>query len=398
MSSPPEDEPINDESIGEEQSAAGIFEDITVIDDEGNLFGRLNVIDALAIFLVFAVVVAGIAVVGVLPSGGEPETQYATVDLGTQPDYIIDRLSAGDVMATDGQNITVTDTYATPAIGESNSTTLHARVELEGVRQENQFGDPQFVFGGEPIRPGDELTLESTEYIVDGELTTIEPDGTELAVETTAVLTEATVPALTADAITEGDTFRVGPYTLATIQHVQPYPIGDDRYRVQLGVDLKTLQTDSRPQFAGQPVTLGSDIPLRFDTYALTGTVIERGTTTPRGETDSTTTILKLENIDPDVADGLAVNMTETERGETLATVQAVSTQPAEVVLESEDGNIYGRDHPVNKDVRLRVELRTRQTASGIRFHGTSLREGDRVRLNLEDIAVSGTVTRLNSS
>ena len=393
-----EDDPINDEPVADDQLADGLFEDISVIDDEGNLFGRINVIDALAILLVFAVVVAGIAVVGVGFSGGEPETRYATVDLGTQPDYIIDRLSAGDVMAIDGQNITVTDTYATPTAGASSNTTLYARVELEGVRQEGQFGDPQFVFGGEPIRPGDQLTLESTDYIVDGELTTVEPEGTELAVETTAVLTETTVPALTADAITEGDTFRVGTYTLATIRHVQPYPIGDDRYRVQVGVDLKTLQIDSRPEFAGQPVTLSSNIPMRFDTYALTGNVIERGTTTPRGETDSTTAILKLENIDPDVADGLAANMTETERGETLATVQAVSTQPAEVVLESEDGNIYGRDHPVNKDVRLRVELRTRQTASGIRFHGTSLREGERVRLNLEDIAVSGTVTRLNSS
>jgi len=392
-----EDDPINDEPVADDQLADGLFEDISVIDDEGNLFGRINVIDALAILLVFAVVVAGIAVVGVGFSGGEPETRYATVDLGTQPDYIIDRLSAGDVMAIDGQNITVTDTYATPTAGASSNTTLYARVELEGVRQEGQFGDPQFVFGGEPIRPGDQLTLESTDYIVDGELTTVEPEGTELAVETTAVLTETTVPALTADAITEGDTFRVGTYTLATIRHVQPYPIGDDRYRVQVGVDLKTLQIDSRPEFAGQPVTLSSNIPMRFDTYALTGNVIERGTTTPRGETDSTTAILKLENIDPDVADGLTANMTETERGETLATIQAVSSQPADIVLESEDGNIYGRSHPKNRDVRLRVELQTVQTESGTRFHGTSLREGDSVRLDLGDIAVSGTVTRLNS-
>lgn len=375
-----------------------------LIDDEGNLFGVVNVIDALAVLLVLAVIVAGISVVGIL-GGGEPDTRYATVDLGTQPDYVIDSVSAGDIMAINGQNLTVTDTYATPTDTDeedtedvNGDTTLHVRVELEGERVENEFGEPRFEFGGGPLRTGDEISLESDDYVVDGQLTSIDQENPELDVETTSVLLESTVSAAVADEITEGDTFETGPYTMATVQDVQPYPIADNQYRVQVGVDLETMQAGSTPRFSNQPVTVGSALSMTLDSYSLDGEILSRGTTTPVGEAGSTTAELKLENVDADVAAGLSEGMTETERGETLATVQAVDSQPAEVVLESEDGNIFLREHPTNKDVRLTVQLQTLETDSGIRFHGESLREGDQIRLDFGQTAVEGSVTRLNTA
>ncbi len=115
---------------------------MSLIDEDGNLFGVVNVVDALAIVLLVAVVVAGVAVV----SGGEmgvdvvaalagtlllvvvvagvavvsgdattAETRYATVELGEQPAYVVDRLEAGDVATLeDGDVATVTDVHVPP--------------------------------------------------------------------------------------------------------------------------------------------------------------------------------------------------------------------------------------------------------------------------------------------
>ena len=76
-------------------------------------------------------------------------------------------------------------------------------------------------------------------------------------------------------------------------------------------------------------------------------------------------------------------------------TVQSVASQPAEVVLRSKDGNIFLRDHPVNKELRLRAELRTIATDSGNRYHSGPLRVGDSIRLDLGTTTVGGTVTRV---
>jgi hypothetical protein len=65
------------------------------IDDEGRLFGAINVIDALVVLLVLAVALAGITLVAGSNSV-ESETHYATLDLGSQPEYIVEQLDESE--------------------------------------------------------------------------------------------------------------------------------------------------------------------------------------------------------------------------------------------------------------------------------------------------------------
>jgi hypothetical protein len=69
-----------------------------LIDDGGSLFGAVNVVDALVVLLVLAVVVAGAAFVFMDDPAPEPDvgTTYATLDMGTQPAYIVDAINEGD--------------------------------------------------------------------------------------------------------------------------------------------------------------------------------------------------------------------------------------------------------------------------------------------------------------
>ncbi|MFP8953829.1 DUF4330 family protein [Natrialbaceae archaeon A-arb3/5] len=370
-----------------------------LIDDEGNLFGVVNVIDALAVVLLCAVLVAGIAFVGVLGTDGEPETRYATIDLGEQPDYVVDRVSEGDTASPEGteHNLTVTDVYVTPSAAEDEPQPhVAVRAEVNGERIEDGDGASTFEFAGEHLRVGSDLDFDTDDYVTSGEVTDLSADDASLGIEETPVLLESTVSETTANEIEEGDTVELGPHTTATMTDVQLYPLSGDQYRTLVGVDLAALQQGSTTTYGGQPVTVDSSLQLHFDSYDLDAEVVRRGTDSQAGEPTTTTTAeMELENVRESVANGLEAGMTETVRGETLATIQSVERQPADVVLESEDGDIHLREHPTNEDVTLTVELQTRETDTGLQFHGESLSENEEIVLDFGTKTVEGVVLEL---
>ncbi|WP_247001681.1 DUF4330 family protein [Halosolutus gelatinilyticus] len=269
-----------------------------LIDENGNLLGVVNVIDALAVVLLLAVIIAGFVVVmsggddpGAEPSG-EPATRYATIDLGKQPDYVADRIEEGDVAVAGGStgNVTVTDVHITPTL---SGPSILIRAEINGELRET---------GGR-----------------------------------------------------------------------QAFRVGDE------------------------PLRLGSDLRLDMDAYATNGTVTDLGTdnsTLPIEET-ATTVDVELRNVSTAVVDGLEEGLSETVRGETIATIESIESEPAAVVLESDDGQIYEREHPRNEDVTLTVELRTTETEAGVYFRGTPLKVGTMLDLNFETMTVEGEVVRI---
>ncbi|MFC7213485.1 DUF4330 family protein [Saliphagus sp. GCM10025334] len=373
-----------------------------LIDDEGNLFGRVNVVDALVVLVLLAVVVAGLAVVGVLTGDAESETRYATIDLGTQSEHVAEQISEGDVMYLEGSsdNLTVTDVYrSAPGDDEDRAggASVVIRAELNGqLVEDDQRDDRVFQFDGERLHVGQTVTIDTLEYTTEGEVRSVGGEETTLPVNETELVLETTVPTATADEIAEGDTYRIAGDTVATVESVRTHVAGDNRRRVVVGLTARTIDTGSGPAIGDQPVVLGSTIPVRTDAYELTGNVTRRGALEESGEETTVSVTATLDNVKPDVADGLEAGMTETERGETVATIDTVETEPASVILESEDGNIYERDHPRNLDLTLELELEGRETESGLRFHGEPLREGETIILDFGTVIVTVEVTDID--
>jgi hypothetical protein len=88
---------------------------IQIIDDDGDLFGVVNVVDALVVLLVLAVVAARVALVNPF-TPSEEATRYATVDLGEQRPYVEELVSEGDILSQENSesNVTVRDVHVTP--------------------------------------------------------------------------------------------------------------------------------------------------------------------------------------------------------------------------------------------------------------------------------------------
>ena len=248
-----------------------------IIDSEGNLFGIINVIDALVILLVIAVVVGGLAVVGVLgsddPNGEDGstetnesslndnhlETQYATVDAGSHPRFVVDRISEGDTVIQDGRNTTVTDIYVTPTSATSSSVLLG--VELETAADS-------------PARTGDSVDIDTGEYDIDGEILRIEDSPPAVEIEPMTVdLRIDDVDEDTADAIRKEAASATQELPLVTISEVTTRSSDGEHLNLRLTTELGTVQTAGGPQFHSTPIRVGNTIEVDLGTVEIEGTI-----------------------------------------------------------------------------------------------------------------------------
>jgi hypothetical protein len=367
-----------------------------VIDKEGRVLGVINIIDLLAVLFTIAVVVAGVTLVfsGGSSGGSELGTRYVTLDLGTQPAYVTERIDSGDIsIASNGpSNLTITDVYMTPA--DNRSSTVAVRARVHGPIQNPSNGEPSTLsFDDDSLILGRQLTLETAEYRASGTVTAIDPEGESLNVSTTEVVLQYQLPANVAVDLSVGDQYRLSGRTLATIESKTVYP-GESEFNreVYLGLTLRTVTDQGHPQFGGRPLRLGNDLTLVFEPYEITGTVHEYGRTSLRGEVTTTTVVVELTDVPPTRAANVRTGLTETVGETQYAKITGVQSEPSEVVLTSDDGNISLREHPRNVDLRLTVNLRTRQRETGLTFRGDPLQLNDQIRLDFDFLTIRGVL------
>lgn len=370
-----------------------------LVDEDGRLFGLVNVVDLFAVLAVAAVVVAGLALAvgpGTSAPAAETGERLVTLDLGRQPGYVVDRIDAGDAASVgDGPgNLTLTDVYVTPAPdGDGALVTVRARVV--GPLADGPTGET-VTLGGAPLRLGRTLSVATAEYRVEGTLTAADRSGDALPVGETRVVLSTTVPAAAADRIGAGDRVRVAGRTLASVESVTAHPAADPtRRRLLLGLALRTVERGGERRFAGAPVRVDRSLSLPVGPVDIDGRIDRVGALAPPGEITTVRAVLLAENRSPERARGLRVGLTERVGETRYATVVDRRVEPATVVLRSQDGDLFLREHPRNVDVYLTVDLRARRTAAGLTVHGAPLRAGDRLTLTTERRTVRAEVLEL---
>jgi len=130
-----------------------------IIDEEGRLFGTLNIIDALVVLFVLAVAVAGVALVTGGGSSDETPTRTVVVDVGQQPDYVVDAIEEGSV----GTSEVVAVENKTVIPGEGND---RLRLTVTLAVTENADGLPSFA--EERLYVGRQVQLDLRTTIVSG--------------------------------------------------------------------------------------------------------------------------------------------------------------------------------------------------------------------------------------
>lgn len=385
-----------------------------LIDEHGRIFGIVNVVDALVVVLVAAVVVAGLALVLQDPESDGPapeperELRYATVTFGENPPPVANAIDTGDRLrlaaGTRGNSTVragnatvragnVTDVYRVP--GRKDTVFVVARIALTGQVQEGTF-----VVSGTPIRVGNALTVVGDDAALEGRITAVNASGEHLPTGRTALVLESTVSTAVAGTLGEGDTYRVGSATGGVVESLTVYPTGNpDKRLVQLGVRLRTLSTGAGPEYAGRPIRVGEKRTLAPDNATVRGTVLAMGAVTPPGERTDVRVNVVWHDVESSIVGTVSVNATEQLRAAPTRTPTAVvvdrQVSPEQVVVKADDGTIHRRDHPLLWTVRLAVDMAVRRTDEGLVFHGRRLAVGRNVVLDFGEITVKGRVVAI---
>ena len=349
-----------------------------VIDDDGNLFGAVNVVDALVVLVILAVVVAGAALVFSDDPAPEPDidTTHATLDMGTQPAYIVDALNEGDTYSPDDTStVTITDVHVTP---RGNDIGVTLRVELEGEAS----GDT-ITYANAPPRLGRTLGIETAQYEINGQIRAV-GDGDALDGDDQRVIVRDTLDAETATAVTSGDEIRLGGRTVATVEDVATFATSNpQRTQVLVETTVATHREDGQPRFGGVPLQRGQSLTLPTAEYTINGQIERVDGNLQLGETSTRQVTLRMTEVREDTAASIQPGMTEGPPNDPVAEVVAVDTEPSLIIATGEDGSVNVVDHPINRDVTITADVQVRETPTGVQFKGEPLRAGHTITLDL---------------
>ncbi len=346
-----------------------------ILDDQGRLFGVVNIIDALVILLFIAVITAGIALVTQdAPEESPPdiETTYATLDLGTIPDYILSELNEGDSYSPTGTStLTITDLYLAPQAGEIRGI---ARVELTGEPTSHSV-----EYDGAPPRLGRSLDIITDRYKVQGQIRALGGE-TEIPREETTVVLQDRVSIDDAREITAGDEIRVADRTVATIEDVLVYPAEDsEQAEVFVEASITAQRQQGALRFGDTPVRPGQELNLPHGDFTIAGSIQRVGD----GLHPAQRTVVVQDRVS--TADAREINSGDRVQiaGDSVATINEVVRYPT--------------NDSARTDVFLEVNLTTLTFQDTPRFGPIEIRRDADLLLRTEDYVLSGTIDRPNS-
>jgi len=255
----------------------------------------------------------------------------------------------------------------------------------------------QLRFGTQAVEEGTTLPFRTQQYEFEGDILRL--DTSDLQLTTEEVLVTDVVDVDVAQRIQGEDTYEVAGRTVATVENVAVYGTNDpDRKRIYVGLSVEALGYGELPLFgADNPIRDGSTLPFRTLAYEFSGEIVRLDGFQQPGQPTTRTVTLEMANVPPERADSVTAGLTETNAGQTFARVTNVNVTPAVITLTSESGDIFEREHPVNKDVTLTVELSIRESETGVRFKGRTIQEGNQVTLDLGVTTITATVTELDA-
>ncbi|MXR50406.1 DUF4330 family protein [Halovenus sp. WSH3] len=347
-----------------------------LLDDEGRLFGLVNVVDLLVVLLVVAVVVAGAALL--LSDSGEADTRQVTMDLGTQPDFVAEQISPGDSFEPEGTNdsVTITDVYRYEGEGGTN-VIVRATVRGTTIEPQNSDETPTFQFRGQELQIGQSLALQTSNYSVEGQLTQIQRSGESLPTREAMFTMQTTVPADTADAVAVGDTYEVGGQTIAEITSVQQFPNATNGERtLRIGVSAQAIDRGGL-EFGDTPLRVGNTVPFQTDEYQLTGEIRRRGTNTI--ETAERPFIAQ-STVPADVVEDIDVGDEYRFNNETLVRIESAA--------------IYPSNSADQRRVILGLSVLSSEEDGTIVFGDRELRTGQQLPIQTSEYSISATITR----
>jgi hypothetical protein len=196
------------------------------------------------------------------------------------------------------------------------------------------------------------------------------------------VRAETTVPETVAENVDAGDSYAVGPTTVATIETVSSISAGtDSESRLLLNLSLRTATFDNETTFLGRSLRPGTAVPFKTDEYVVRPTItsldpeaLERRTLTTRLQT----------TVSQTVADSVTSGDQYRINEQTVAEIESVTAYP-----------VAGSSR---QRLSMGVALQTTIQDGTPQYLGSPVRVGSTVPFETSSYRFRGTVVSQNGS
>lgn len=245
---------------------------MAIVDEQGRLFGVVNVIDLAVAVVVLATLVAGAAVVlGEDPA--PPEQRYATVVLEDRPSAAPQRFdgTSVDLGRLDGE---ITDSYRAPTTDGEVRTILRLELEVSAAVANRSTGT-RLATEDDAYLVGEEVGVTSGEASYRGYLGAVSEDGADLPVRRVNATVLTRVPPEVADQVAVGDTQMLAGQETARLHSVERRGMAANRTRLRTTVSIRAIAIDGSPRYGDRRVRPGATLAFGTGEYEFTGTITE---------------------------------------------------------------------------------------------------------------------------
>lgn len=344
-----------------------------LIDEDGNLFGVLNVVDLAVVVSLLALLIFAVGLTTLSTERVDTTTTNVTVKVVDQ-EYVVDQIAVGDTfskMTTDAE-FTVVDKYSTPDGGQEAA---FLRLSLVG----EQSGSLA-AYDGVPPRIGRNITLQTNRYETLGTIITV-GGGDRLNTSQQTVALRSTLSPEDSRSLEPGTTIRADGQTIGTINNITRYENAEQSgHLVYINSTLLTFDDRNGHRFGDTVLETGSNVKIPFSSGEYTVSVMQVDETF----VENTTDVVVKSTMAADVA--LSIDRGDTYRlgNDRLGTVESVTT--------------FGTDEAGVKEVYVGVSLQTTTIDDTIWYGETPVRQENVIRLGVSGESYDAQITRVGTT
>ncbi|WP_324759685.1 DUF4330 family protein [Haloarcula sp. GH36] len=248
-----------------------------VLDEDGSLFGIVNIVDALVVVLLVTVVVAGVALVISESPDRTDQSQpprYATVTYTVPISSDAASIDESSTLTFAGSGSSYEVTTTTKGFTSDREVQIVARVRYRGNFSGPAIDEQGILRGERPLYGGDESIVLTRGYRTP--VTVMAVNQSTSSIQTRRIPLVLAVNESVGRAVETGDSVRVGSQTVGTVRAVAPETEGS---RALVGLELTAWLRDDTPWYTDRPLRVDTELTVVTNDAVITGRVTRIGTT-----------------------------------------------------------------------------------------------------------------------
>ncbi|MEA3515054.1 MAG: DUF4330 domain-containing protein [Nanoarchaeota archaeon] len=174
------------------------------------------------------------------------------------------------------------------------------------------------------------------------------------------------------------------------VLEIDTIPAGANK-DLTLYLNLSVRKEDGRIYFLNNEMLINRNLDIKIANIKLDTRIISLNQTQTNEKKAAIEVLFK--NREPWLAEIISKGDIEvSHKGRIVARIKDAEYAPAQMVITSDTGNVYEREHPLNKDITAKFEIIAKKKGNSLLFHNQEVKIGQQFTFYNENYIITGTI------